>query len=52
MTNISDTASAGITTKGATVNVDGKVTFTGPNFTVASASGVVPVIIIFGSNAW
>lgn len=52
MTNISDTASAGITTKGATVGVDGAVTFTGPKFTVASASGVVPVVIIFGSNAW
>ena len=52
MTNISDTASAGITTKGDTVAIDGKVTVSGKNFTVASEHGVVPVIIVFGSNAW
>ena len=30
----------------------GAHTFAGPNFTVGTGSGVVPVIIVFGSNAW
>ena len=35
-----------------TMTLSGAITCTGSNFTVASASGVVPVKIIYGSNVW
>lgn len=36
----------------STLNLAGAITCSGSNFTVASAHGIVPVTIVFGSNVW
>ncbi len=37
---------------GAAIQYKGAHTFTGANFTVATGHGVVPVVIVYGSNSW
>ena len=46
------TDASNVTVNGSAQSYTGAITFGGPSFVVGSASGVVPVIIVYGSSSW
>ena len=51
-TSTGSISAAAMSITAGTLNLTGAITCAGANFTVASASGIVPVIIVYGSNVW